>query len=384
MANGIWNQAIKRFSAKGLAEDLSLAAVSAPLAAQDGSAPQKPPVPQLQADGSVQMPPVQLDMPGSFTDEARHAFLDYYNRGGDPAFKGDVTEIRKIYDTQWAGPVLERWEANFPVKTERRQIAGVSVDIVTPRDGVAPDRQNKVLINFHGGGFFIGNGGIGGRLEAVPMAGLGGYRVVTVDYRQAPEARYPAATDDALAVYRELLKQYGAANIGVYGSSAGGMLAGQLIARLQMEGLALPSSVTIMAAGLAMRGANDSQYWLLGLTGATVRTDLPVPQIPSYFGPEDFADAQAFPAESAESLAKFPPTLVLTSSRDALLGNALDTHVRLIEAGVDADLYVRHGFGHSYFTQVADLPEAIAAWRVTVAFFDRHFKLKSQREQDRP
>ncbi len=106
---------------------------------------------------------------------------------------------------------------------------------------MAPDRQNKVLINFHGGGFFIDNGGIGGRLETMPMAGLGGYRVVTVDYRQAPEARYPAATDDALAVYRELLKQYGAANIGVYGSSAGGMLAGQLIARLQAEGLALPS-----------------------------------------------------------------------------------------------------------------------------------------------
>ncbi len=52
--------------------------------------------------------------------------------GGDPAFKGDVTEIRKIYDTQWAGLVLERCEANFPVKTERRQIAGVSVDIGTP------------------------------------------------------------------------------------------------------------------------------------------------------------------------------------------------------------------------------------------------------------
>lgn len=39
--------------------------------------------------------------------------------------------------------------------------------------------------------------------------------------------------------------------------------------------------------------------------------------------------------------------------------------------------------GHSYFTQVAEVSEAFAAWRVTVAFFDRNLKLKGQRYQDR-
>src|SRR3546814_2433709 len=84
------------------------------------------------------------------------------------------------------------------------------------------------------------------------------------------------------------------------------------------------------------------------------------------------SDLLAFPASSPEMLAKFPPTLVLSSSRDALLGNALDTYARLVDAKVESQLYVREGFGHGYFTQAPEIPEAIAAWRVTVDFFDRH------------
>src|SRR3546814_16109832 len=93
------------------------------------------------------------------------------------------------------------------------------------------------------------NGGVGGRMEAVPVAGLGGYRVITVDYRQAPEAVYPAATEDALAAYKELLTTYRPQDIGVYGTSAGGMLPAQLIARLGREGGAHDAVIAIMGEG---------------------------------------------------------------------------------------------------------------------------------------
>jgi acetyl esterase/lipase len=326
----------------------------------------------LQADGSVDVPAHNVQMPGSFSPEARKAFRDYHARGGDPALTGDIANIRRTYDQKWAGPILARWEKRFPVKMEQTVIAGVPVHIVTPAGGVAPDKKDKVLVNFHGGGFILGNGGIGGRTEAVPVAGLGGYRVITVDYRQAPEAVYPAATDDAVAVYRALLKTYRPEHIGVYGSSAGGMLTAQLVARLQKEGLPRPGVAAIMAAGASPRGASDSSYWLLGLTGAEVRPPAEIPKLPSYFSAKDMADPLAFPAASPEILAKFPPTLILSSSRDTLLGNALDTYARLVDAKVESQLYVREGFGHGYFTQDPDIPEAITAWQVTVDFFDRH------------
>lgn len=128
-----------------------------------------------------------------------------------------------------------------------------------------------------------------------------------------------------------------------------------------------------MAAGASRRGASDSMHWVLGLTGATARVPTqPPPNMPSYFLPQDLDDPWAAPAEMLEVLRKFPPTLVLSSSRDALLGMALDTYAKLRDAGVESSLYVREGFGHGYFTQAPEVPEAIAAWRETARHFDRY------------
>lgn len=362
----MYNRALRHRAVAILA--LCLAA-SSPATGQEKPAPDHP---TIGADGAVRVPAHNVAMPGSFSPEARKAFIDYVARGGDPAFSGDIFNIRRIYDEKWAGPVLAQWEKRFPVKTERKKLGGVTVDIVTPAQGVPADKREKILINFHGGGFILGNGGIGGRMEAVPVTGLAGYRVVTVDYRQAPEAVYPAATDDAVAVYRALLKTYRPENIGVYGSSAGGMLTAQLIARLQKEELPAPAAIAIMAAGASKRGASDSSHWLLGLTGAQVSPQPAMAPLPHYFSAKDMDDPYAFPASTPAILAKFPPTLILSSSRDALLGNALDTSANLVAAKVPNQLYVREGFGHGYFTQVPDVPEAIAAWQVTVDFFARY------------
>src|SRR5690606_30991404 len=109
--------------------------------------------------------------------------------------------------------------------------------------------KDKILINLHGGGFHVGNGGPGGLVESVPMAGYGGYKVITVDYRQAPEAMFPAASDDVVAVYREIIKEYKPENVGIYGGSAGGMLTAQVVARLLHDNLPLPGAISIMCAG---------------------------------------------------------------------------------------------------------------------------------------
>src|ERR1700722_20174422 len=83
--------------------------------------------PMLQADGSVHFAETDYAMPGSFSPEARKAFRDYFARGGDPAFTGDIANVHRIYDTEWARPILKRWEALYPVKTEHTAIAGVVV-----------------------------------------------------------------------------------------------------------------------------------------------------------------------------------------------------------------------------------------------------------------
>src|SRR3546814_14969980 len=82
------------------------------------------------------------------------------------------------------------------------------------------------------------------------------------------------------------------------------MLTAQLIARLGKEGVPNPAVIAIMAAGAGPRGASDSSYWLLGLTGAEVRAPAEMPKMPSYFTAQAMADPLAFPASSPPSEAR--------------------------------------------------------------------------------
>jgi acetyl esterase/lipase len=67
-----------------------------------------------------------------------------------------------------------------------------------PAAGIAPENKDRVLISIHGGGFTGGGGGIGGAIEAIPIAGVGRIKVVAVDYRLMPEHTMQDAVDDIL------------------------------------------------------------------------------------------------------------------------------------------------------------------------------------------
>ncbi|MBV8276305.1 MAG: alpha/beta hydrolase [Verrucomicrobia bacterium] len=87
----------------------------------------------------------------------------------------------------------------YPVKLATDVIAGVPVRVVTPRE-ITPENAARVLINLHGGGFRVDAGSL---TETIPIANLTGTKVISVLYRLTPENRFPAAVDDAVAVYQE-------------------------------------------------------------------------------------------------------------------------------------------------------------------------------------
>ena len=130
-------------------------------------------------------------------------------------------EARAFADVQAADTVktipamLER----LHVKSEAATIDGVRVHILTP-DQIPPENKDKVLIHVHGGCYVLFPGE-SGTPEGIIMAGDGHYKVISVDYRMPPEAYFPAAVDDAVTVYKAVLKDTPAKNVGVFGTSRG-------------------------------------------------------------------------------------------------------------------------------------------------------------------
>ncbi len=256
-------------------------------------------------------------------------------------------------------PQLER----YGVTMSAAELGGVPVRLFTPPTG--PDREatagdGRILLNLHGGGFVVDSGSI---TENIAMAALTKLPVVAVLYRLAPEHTFPAAVDDALAVYRELLRTHDASQIGLYGTSAGAGLSAQLVARLLAEGLPAPRAMGFFAGSADLARDGDCESYLPPLpTGSVVESlsvyagDTPrrLPALSPIFG----------------DLSGFPPTLVLTSTRDPLLSQSALFHRALLRAGIEADLIVFEALPHAFWAYI-ELPETDEAFEHMAQFFTR-------------
>jgi acetyl esterase/lipase len=106
------------------------------------------------------------------------------------------------------------------VKMESDTMGGAHVYILTPKQ-IPRANKNRLLIHVHGGGYVF-NPGEAGTWEAIMMAAYGGFEVISVDYRIPPDYPYPAAMDDAMAVWKAALKMQKARNMAIFGTSTGG------------------------------------------------------------------------------------------------------------------------------------------------------------------
>jgi acetyl esterase/lipase len=281
----------------------------------------------------------------------------------------DIVVARAQIEQQLA-PMVAGMRQLYPVNVAEMMVDGVRTRIVTPQHGDV-DSQ-RVLINLHGGSFCMCAEGCA-LLESLPLAGLGKFKVVMVDYRMAPEASHPAALEDVERVYRELLKEYRHSQIGIFGGSAGGVLTSQMAARLPARGLSQVGAIGIFGAGAVPFGFGDSGQiapYIEGVYPPPPADGLPaLPLDRGYFANLDMADPLISPGMHLEVLRKFPSTLIITGSRAFDLSPAIYTHSQLLKAGVHSQLIVGEALGHCYIYNPF-LPEALDAHRVMVDFFN--------------
>jgi acetyl esterase/lipase len=314
----------------------------------------------IDANGTAHVTRV-VPVPKDLSAQAQ-AFIS--RRLPDEAAEPSLAERRKGLDA-WEVRARAEWSKICPTKIEETKIAGVPVHVVTP-ETVSASRRDEVLINLHGGGF---HGDSGSYAESIPIASYTGIKVVAVLYRLAPENPFPAGVDDAIAVYKELLKTHKPDHIAIYGTSAGATLTAEVAVKLKQLGLPMPAALGIFSTVSDFSDMGDS-YAMYTLSGLAGHLEPPHGAHDAYYvGSTNAKDPVLSPMYA--DLHGMPPALFVTAERDALESSTVNLHRAYLRAGVDARLVVFDALPHAFWYH-PEMPESIEANHIMAKFFLEH------------
>lgn len=272
----------------------------------------------------------------------------------------DVNEQRRL---------LRELTSSQPLPADVTVTAAALGDVPTAEitiDGIEP---RHVVLYFHGGVYVLG--------DAVSAANLAsqvgrrtGAKVISVDYRLAPEHPYPAAVGDALAAYEALLQNgIAPSDIVFAGESAGGGLAVATLVNARDHGLPLPAAAFVM-----------SPYADLTLTGVTMKTKGEVDTLMSrenlearvadYTSGQDAALGLISPIFA--ELSGLPPLLIQAGTHEVLLDDAIRLAQQAASADVEVTLDITPGVPHVFQTFYPMLDEATAALDRAGQFLSAH------------
>ena len=327
--------------------------------AQSSATPQKDSA-TFDPDGTAHLTRI-VPMPKTISHEAQ-AWLQSLERTTPGP---ETLAERRARTDEWRAKDSAEARKRYPVTVEEATIGGVRTDIIMPLS--MPDvNRTCVLINLHGGGF---NSDSGSLIEGVPIAHLAKIKVVSVYYRLAPENPFPAAVDDVVAVYKELLKTYQPRRIGIFGTSAGAILTAEVTVRLKQLRMPLPGAIGVFSglADFSQVGDSRQLFTLNGFPGQMEPIEpghLPDDQ---YVGKTDRKDPVLSPLFA--DLHGMPPSLLVTSTRDILLGDTTTFHRALLAAGDDSQLVVFEALPHAFWYHF-QLPETMEALELMAKFFE--------------
>ncbi|MEV6931872.1 alpha/beta hydrolase [Dactylosporangium sp. NPDC051485] len=218
-------------------------------------------------------------------------------------------------------------------------------------------RPRGAALWIHGGAFVAGSPR-NALAPAAHVARASGTRVLSIDYRLAPEHPYPAPLDDALAAYRAVLDEVPVDDLAVGGESAGGTLTLALLVAVRDAGLPLPRAAVVFSAASDLTMASES-YHTKAAVDPVVTADALQAGFQAYIGGAD-ADRPLVSPLFAD-LAGLPPTLVQAGSHEVLLGDSTRLASRLAAADVAVTLEITPGMSHVFQARGPELPQAARA-----------------------
>lgn len=252
----------------------------------------------------------------------------------------------------------------FHLQVDSAKIAGVPVLIIRP-ETVNPIYRNAVAFNIHGGGFIIGTAR---DRSALLVAGKLGITVYSVDYTPAPEAKYPIAINQCLAVYKEMIAKFDPGHMLAISSSAGGEIMVAMINRAAKENLPLMKAQILFTPGVDLTGNGDSGVANDGRD--VVSKKMSVRSVHDfYLGGANASNPEVSPVY-APIAKNFPATVITTGTRDLLESNGIRFFWKLQNANVESELLVQEGMWHGFHWEW-NMPESVQTMKSVSKFVAR-------------
>jgi epsilon-lactone hydrolase len=273
---------------------------------------------------------------------------------------GDAIEQRAVF---------ERMMTARPLPDDVTATSGSLGGVSTLEIATADTRSDAVLLWFHGGWYTMGSPHAGAALSSDVVRRTGA-KVVSVDYRLAPEHRFPAALQDARVAYRALLESgVGPHDVAMVGESAGGGLVVSALASLADEGLPRPAAAVLFSPWTDLTLSGESMTSKVGIDPAFVPEKVKV-RVADYVGDADPADPAISPVFA--DLRGLPPLLIQAGSYEILLDDSVRLAAQAAAADVPVRLEVTPGVPHVFQAFAAMLDEGDAALDEVTRFLAAH------------
>jgi epsilon-lactone hydrolase len=278
-----------------------------------------------------------------------------------------AVQMRSDWDAAFAG-------CSVPVICRGVSAGGVDAEWIVPADAPA----DKAILYFHGGGFRLGS--IASHRDLIAgIAEASGCRALAINYRLAPEHRFPAAPEDALTAFDWLRAQgFAADNIALAGDSAGGNLVLTTMLGLRDRGEPLPAAGVMMSPWTDLAATGES-YQNRAAADPIHQRSMILALAKNYLGEGgDAFNPLASPLYA--DLTGLPPLLIQAGDRETVRDDATMLAAKARAAGVDAELQVFDGMIH-VFQMFPEIPQAAEAIAAIAAFLRRHLRLNAEKSR---
>jgi len=278
--------------------------------------------------------------------------------------------LQKYFDEAESLHVTEMAK-KMNITIEKKLLNGIPVHYVKPVE-VSDVFNHAIFFHIHGGGYvcFTGESGV---TEGICHAAFLKIATISVDYRMPPDHPYPAALDDVIAAYKGLLELYPNYKIVIGGGSSGGGLTMAAILKMKELKLRLPDAVFLGSPWSDLTKTGDSYYINEGIDRVLVTRDGFLDAAAKlYANGFDLRDPYLSPIYG--DLSGFPPSFLVTGTRDLFLSNTVRVHRKLRDAGVEADLVVIEGASHADYFLLPDAPESRSVYNDLSNFLKMHWQ----------